>query len=57
MPTFRCPKHDVLFEAQTPPLHVGHGKCPHCNGSANKAKGEGEAAEADRQPTLTVGKD
>ncbi len=34
MATYRCPVHDVLFDAEKPPTHMGHKKCPHCNPSA-----------------------
>jgi hypothetical protein len=37
MATFRCPKHDVLFEANQAPTHNGHAKCPHCNPKAAPA--------------------
>jgi hypothetical protein len=30
MPTYRCPVHDVLFEAQGAPSHLGHAKCHLC---------------------------
>jgi hypothetical protein len=40
MATFRCPKHDVLFEANTAPNHNGHGKCPFCNPKLAPKPGE-----------------
>jgi hypothetical protein len=30
MTTFRCPKHDVTFEAVNPPSVRGHLRCPLC---------------------------
>jgi hypothetical protein len=40
MAIFRCPKHDVLFEANQPPTHMGHAKCPHCNPKSGPAEND-----------------
>jgi hypothetical protein len=37
MAVFRCPKHDVLFQAEKAPTQHGHGKCPFCNPNAPKS--------------------
>lgn len=37
MATFRCPKHDVLFQADKAPTQHGHGKCPFCNPNAKQS--------------------
>jgi hypothetical protein len=50
----RCPKHDVLFESQTPPTQDGHAKCPQCNPQAKVAGGKG-AEKAETQ--LVAGRD
>jgi hypothetical protein len=51
MATYRCPVHDVLFEAEKPPTHMGHKKCPHCNPSAApkpSESGSGKQVEDDK---------
>lgn len=50
MATFRCPKHDVLFQANQPPTQDGHKKCPICNPPEKPKPGENpEPAEAKQQ--------
>lgn len=38
MATFRCPKHDNLFQADKAPTQHGHAKCPFCNPNAKQSE-------------------
>jgi Rieske Fe-S protein len=53
MTTYRCPKHDALFDANTPPSNNGHAKCPLCN-----PKVEGKPNKDGKvEPKLVQGED
>lgn len=46
MTTFRCPKHDVLFEANKAPTQDGHKKCHKCTPPPKSDKPEPLAPHA-----------
>jgi hypothetical protein len=56
MTTFRCPKHDITFEANKAPTQDGHAKCPLCNPPANESADPGKRA-ADKEKELKIGID
>ena len=59
MATFRCPKHDNLFQAEKAPTQHGHAKCPFCNPNAQQSKPvqEDTFGQPENKPAAHAGTD